>query len=404
MTNCFFFIWYFFYGDTMKTKFLIIIFFLCSIFLIFTSFDEKEVVLENTKEKRGVFISYIELSKYLKGKSEEDGIGEIRRMVSNIEELGFTMILLQVRSFSDAIYPSDIFPWSATVSEMEGVSPGYDILKSFLDICNEEKIELYAWINPYRIRGDEDSSDISQDNPAYSYLNTSVVEVNNGIFYNPASTEAREIIVDGVEELVQNYSVDGVIFDDYFYPNDTIDLEEYEEYKKTNSDVSIEEFRFYQVNELIQDVYQVCHQNNTLFGVSPDGNIENNYQKHYADVKTWAGKTGYVDFLMPQIYYGFYNETKAFVSVLNAWEELATKVELLPVLAFYKVGAVDNFAKSGSTEWMENDDIIMREVLLTRNLKQYQGFSLFRYDYLFNSELRTSTTMAELKNMKKILK
>ena len=94
MTNCFFFIWYFFYGDTMKTKFLIIIFFLCSIFLIFTSFDEKEVVLENTKEKRGVFISYIELSKYLKGKSEEDGIGEIRRMVSNIEELGFTMILL----------------------------------------------------------------------------------------------------------------------------------------------------------------------------------------------------------------------------------------------------------------------------------------------------------------------
>ena len=68
------------------------------------------------------------------------------------------------------------------------------------------------------------------------------------------------------------------------------------------------------------------------------------------------------------------------------------------------MGAVDNFAKSGSTEWLENDDIIMREVLLTRNLKQYQGFSLFRYDYLFNSELRTSTTMAELKNMKKILK
>ena len=404
MTNCFFFIWYFFYGDTMKTKFLIIIFFLCSIFLIFTSFDEKEVVLENTKEKRGVFISYIELSKYLKEKSEEDGIGEIRRMVSNIEELGFTMILLQVRSFSDAIYPSDIFPWSATVSREEGISPGYDILKSFIDICDKEKIELYAWINPYRIRGDEDSSDISEDNPAYSYLNTEVVNINNGIFYNPASEEAREIIVEGVEELVQNYSLDAVIFDDYFYPNDTIDLEEYEKYQKVHSDVSIEEFRFLQVNELIQDVYQVCHQNDTLFGVSPDGNIENNYQKHYADVKTWGSKTEYVDFLMPQIYYGFYNETKAFVSVLNDWENLATKVELLPVLAFYKVGAVDNFAKSGSTEWMENDDIIMREVLLTRNLKQYQGFSLFRYDYLFNSELRTSTTMAELKNMKKILK
>ena len=359
------------------------LFFFLSIFFVFRSFDKKEVVAVD-KEKRGIFVSYIEISKYLKGKDAQEGKEEIRRMVSNIDELGFTMILLQVRSFSDAIYPSDIFPWSATVSGEEGVSPGYDVLKSFLEVCREENIELYAWINPYRIRGDEDSSDISQDNPAYSYLNTSVVDINNGVFYNPASKEARDIIVEGVEELVQKYSLDGVIFDDYFYPNDTIDLEDYDAYYKMHSDVSIDEFRLTQVNELVQEVYQVCHENHTLFGISPDGNIENNYQKHYADVKKWGSSSDFVDFLMPQIYYGFYNETKAFVSVLNDWEVLASKVELLPVLAFYKVGAVDNFAKSGSMEWLENDDIIMREVLLTRNLKQYQGFSLFRYDYLFD--------------------
>lgn len=403
MTNCFFFIWYFFYGDVMKIKVFIMLFFFLSIFFVFRSFDKKEVVAVD-KEKRGIFVSYIEISKYLKGKDAQEGKEEICRMVSNIDELGFTMILLQVRSFSDAIYPSDIFPWSATVSGEEGVSPGYDVLKSFLEVCREEKIELYAWINPYRIRGDEDSSDISQDNPAYSYLNTSVVDINNGIFYNPASKEARDIIVEGVEELVQNYSLDGVIFDDYFYPNDTIDLEDYDAYYKMHSDVSIDEFRLTQVNELVQEVYQVCHENHTLFGISPDGNIENNYQKHYADVKKWGSSSDFIDFLMPQIYYGFYNEAKAFVSVLSEWEELASKVELLPVLAFYKVGAVDNFAKSGSMEWLENDDIIMREVLLTRNLKQYQGFSLFRYDYLFDSTLWTSTTMAEVKNMKKILK
>ena len=387
----------------MKIKVFIMLFFFLSIFFVFRSFDKKEVVAVD-KEKRGIFVSYIEISKYLKGKDAQEGKEEICRMVSNIDELGFTMILLQVRSFSDAIYPSDIFPWSATVSGEEGVSPGYDVLKSFLEVCREENIELYAWINPYRIRGDEDSSDISQDNPAYSYLNTSVVDINNGVFYNPASKEARDIIVEGVEELVQKYSLDGVIFDDYFYPNDTIDLEDYDAYYKMHSDVSIDEFRLTQVNELVQEVYQVCHENHTLFGISPDGNIENNYQKHYADVKKWGSSSDFVDFLMPQIYYGFYNETKAFVSVLNDWEVLASKVELLPVLAFYKVGAVDNFAKSGSMEWLENDDIIMREVLLTRNLKQYQGFSLFRYDYLFDSTLWTSTTMAEVKNMKKILK
>ena len=141
-----------------------------------------------------------------------------------------------------------------------------------------------------------------------------------------------------------------------------------------------------------------------MFAVSPDGNIENNYQKHFADVKKWGSSTGYVDYLMPQIYYGFYNETQAFVSVLEEWEKLASKVELLPVLAFYKVGAVDNFARSGKEEWILNDDIIMREILLTRNLKQYEGFSLFRYDYLFNKDLETATTMNEVKNMKKILK
>ena len=159
-----------------------------------------------------------------------------------------------------------------------------------------------------------------------------------------------------------------------------------------------------QVNDLIKRVYSVCHEYDVLFAVSPDGNIDNNYQSHYADVRLWGSEEGYVDYLMPQIYYGFYNETKAFTSVLDEWESLASHVSLLPVLAFYKVGAVDTFAKSGSLEWMEHDDIIMREVILTRNIKQYQGFSLFRYDYLFNADFNTEMTSAEIKNMKKVLK
>ena len=360
---------------------------------------EKERFLEN----RGVFISYIEISKYLKGKDEKQGSQEIEKMVSNVKELGFTDILLQVRTFSDAIYPSSIYPWSQIVSGQEGLSPGYDILDVFLRITKKYDIGLYAWINPYRIRGDEDSSDISSSNPAYPYLNTSIVDVDDGIYFNPAREESKKIIVDGVEELVKNYSVYGVIFDDYFYPNTTIDLEEYEEYQKLHPDVSIEQFRLDHVNDLIRRVYKVCHQYDTTFGISPDGNVENNYQLHFADVKLWGSKSDYVDYLMPQIYYGFYNETKAFTKVLEEWENLATNVSLLPVLAFYKVGNVDTFAKSGRDEWISNDDIIMREVILSRNLHQYQGFSLFRYDYVFNEELHTATTMAELKNMKKIL-
>ena len=388
----------------MKRKCILLILLLGCFFLIFSLFDEEREIKKKTTEERGMFISYIELSNYLSGKSSEDGKRIIYSMVSNVDELGFNSILLQVRTFSDAIYPSLIFPWSKTISGKEGVSCGYDILGTFLNACKRKNLKLYAWINPYRIRGDSDTSDISNSNPAFQYLGTDVVEVNDGVFYNPAREESRKIIVDGVEEVVKNYDIDGVIFDDYFYPNTEIDLEEYEKYQQEYPKVSLDTFRFNQVNDLIRRVYDVCHKYDTLFGVSPDGNIENNYQKHYADVKKWGSEEGYVDFLMPQIYYGFRNEAKAFVSVLDEWESLAKKVSLLPVLAFYKVGTVDTFAKSGSEEWIFNDDIIMREVILTRNLKQYQGFSLFRYDYLFNEELETSTTVNEVKNMKKVLK
>ena len=404
MTICFFFLCYFVVGDVMKKKYWIMLGVFFFLFFFFFSEEKSTVLPEKKQEKRGVFVSYIELSSYLKGKSKKEANQEIKKMVSNIDELGFNMILLQVRTFSDAIYDSSIFPWSSTISGREGVSPGYDVLKIFLNYAHQNQIELYAWINPYRIRGDEDISDISKDNPAFSYLGSDVVDINQGVFYNPAKEEVKDLIVDGVLELVQNYEVDGVLFDDYFYPNLEIDMEDYQKYQQKHPEVSLEEFRRNHVSDLVQRVYQVCHENDTLFAVSPDGNIENNYQKHFADVKKWGSSTGYVDYLMPQIYYGFYNETQAFVSVLEEWEKLASKVELLPVLAFYKVGAVDNFARSGKEEWILNDDIIMREILLTRNLKQYEGFSLFRYDYLFNKDLETATTMNEVKNMKKILK
>lgn len=407
MTKFAVFFCYYIFGDRMKAKYLILILLIVisSFFIFHKSVPVKKEDKVISNERRGIFVSYIELSKYLKGKSVDEGKKEIHKMIDNIQELGFTMVLLQVRSFSDAIYPSNIYPWSATVSSLEGVDPGYDVLQEFIAYSHKKKMEIHAWINPYRIRGDEDSSDISTDNPAFSYLNTDTVYVGGGIYYNPAKEEVRQLIVDGVSELVEKYPVDGVLFDDYFYPNKEIDLVDYQNYSKVYPNVSIDEFRLQQVNLLIQEVYQVCHKKGVAFGISPDGNIENNYQKNFADVRTWGSTKGYIDYLMPQIYYGFYNETKAFHDVIHEWNDMITNtsVELLPVLAFYKVGTVDPYAKSGKNEWIENDDIIMREILMTRNLKKYDGFSLFRYDYLFNDHLQTDTTMLELNNMKKVL-
>jgi len=143
-----------------------------------------------------------------------------------------------------------------------------------------------------------------------------------------------------------------------------------------------------------------------FFGISPDGNIENNYNKNYADVKEWLESDEYVDFIIPQIYYGFYNTSKSYMNVVKEWEKLIknNKIKYYIALAFYKVGKVDNYAKNGKNEWLENNNIIMKEIIISRNLKKYDGFVLFRYENLFNSEQFTNNSIKEIENIKKIIK
>lgn len=360
---------------------------------------------EEMVEKRSIFISYIELSKYLKNKSEDVGKKNIDLMLKNIKELGFNEVIVQVRSFCDAIYPSKIFPWSSVISSEEGVPGSFDVLEYFLKKAHEEKISFIAWINPYRVRSTADISNISRKNPAYEHLNSDVVYVGEGIYLNPSKEFTHKLVVDGVEEIVKNYEVDGILFDDYFYPTNEIDIDDYEAYIKDNDIISKEQYNLNIVNKLIKDVYKVCHKYGVKFGVSPDGNIDNNYNKVFADVKRWCSENKYIDFIMPQIYYGFFNETKAFKKTIEEWESLILndKVGLRIALAFYKVGEMDKYAKSGNYEWMIYEDIIMREIVLSRNLKNYEGFSLFRYDFLFDKELYNEMTLNEIENMKKVL-
>lgn len=374
------------------------------VLIFFDNKSDENRSVEN-KENRAIFISYIELSKYIKNSNIDISKQNIKTMIKNIKNLGFNMIILQVRSFSDSIYDSNIYPWSSAISTSEGVSPGYDVLKYFIKETHKENMHLHAWINPYRVRGVEDVSTITDSNPAFKYIDTDTLYVGGGIYYNPAKEEVIDLIVSGVLELVSNYEVDGILLDDYFYPNSDIDVNDYNKYISQNEYLSIEEFRINNINKMVKRVYNVCKKHKKLFGISPDGNIDNNYSKNYADVKTWGSTRGYVDYLMPQIYYGFYNETKAFKKVLEEWSDLVTcsEVDLMIALAFYKVGLVDTYAKSGENEWLDNNDIIMREIIMSRNIKKYNGFALFRYDYLFNTNLQTMTTMKEIENMLQIL-
>lgn len=340
----------------------------------------------NPVESRGIFISYIECLNHLKNKSEIETKSEINNIIDNVKKYHFNRIYLQVRPFSDSIYNSEIFPSSYTIVSNQGDKPSIDVLAYFISQAKKNNIELYAWINPYRISNDTNTTKLSNTNPAYKWLNTNNVKIikDKGIFYNPSSEEVINLIIEGVKEIVRNYKIDGILLDDYFYPDDTIDLENYQ---KVASQISLTDYRLNKVNELVSGIYKSIKEinNKIQFGISPDGNLDNNYNIHYADVKTWLSEDGYIDYIMPQLYYGFNNETRPFIKTLNEWNSLIKNdTKLITALSLYKAGTIDKYAKAGKYEWIENSNIIRKQIQVARNIINYTGYAIFRYDYFIN--------------------
>lgn len=360
--------------------------------------------VKEEKEVRAVFISYIEINDYIKNTNQDISKSNIRKIINNIRNMNLNTIILQVRAASDSIYDSKIFPKSLYLVNKE-TDTYYDVLAYFIKEAHKYNVKVIAWINPYRVRTTTNISNITENNPAYKYLNTDTIYINNGVYYNPSKEVVTDLIVSGVEEVLE-YEVDGILFDDYFYPNTTIDENDYQEYIKNNDYVNPENYRLEVINNMIKKVYKKCKEKNIPFGISPDGNIDNNYSSHYADIKTWLKSDEYIDFIMPQIYYGFYNSSRDYLNTLKEWENyiINKNIDLYVALAFYKVGQYDKYAKDGSNEWLVNDDIIMREILLSRNSENYKGFSLFRYNHIFNEASFTNNTVKEIENLKKIIK
>ena len=367
---------------------------------------EDNNIINNFEEDRYVFISYIDYS-YLKGKDEKILKEEINKMVLNIKENNFNGIILQVRAFSDAIYYSKIFSPSLYIVNNENDKLKLDMLDYFIKLSHENNIKLIAWINPYRIRSNNDISSISDNNIVNKYLNTSSVEIKNGIYFNPAKDEVLDLIIKGVLEIVKNYDVDGILYDDYFYPSKTCDLNDYKLYKLNGGLKSLEDFRRDNINKLIRKTYEKIKEVNSdvLFGISPSGNMNNNYNAEYLDIN-YLIENKIVDFIMPQIYYGFDNTNLPFVNTVNSWSNLVkdTNIKFYVALALYKSGLEDKYAKVGINEWINNNDIISKQIIVSRNTYNYEGFSIFRYDYLFNSKKDNKQLLDEVFYVKKLLK
>ena len=356
-----------------------------------------------------------------KGKQRErsDFTERIKAILKNVSDVGINTVYVQVRPFADSFYPSEVYPDSGYVSGDYGQGMDYDPFEIVLREGHALGLSVHAWINPLRGMTDDEIKKVDPTYTIKKWYNDPttrgkyIVEVSERWYLNPAYSDTRGLVCQGVAEIVERYDVDGVHIDDYFYPTTDVgfDADVYAEYKMHGGDASLEDFRRENINSLVRELYSAVKGENerVLFGVSPAGVMNNNYNKLYADVALWCKSEGYIDYLCPQIYFGFEHSTCAFDKLCREFSEMVKRDEIKLIfgmtLGKAKSG-YDQYAGSGKYEWRDNKDVLIRELEYTTTVENCSGVSYFCYQYFFDplTGKRVSETAEEVDKLLPLLK
>ncbi|MCL2071206.1 MAG: family 10 glycosylhydrolase [Oscillospiraceae bacterium] len=365
----------------------------------------------NHDEIIGVWISYIEISGILTKKSEKQFRESYTEMMDNCLELGINTVYVHSRSFGDALYDSDYYPWSKYVTGTIGKVPDFDPLEVMIEETHKRDISFHAWINPMRIQHDSDISTVSADYPIGEWYGDDskrgkyIVKHGDNWYLNPAYDEVTELIGNGAREIAAKYNVDGVHIDDYFYPTTAASFDAQAFRESTFTELS--RFRLFNCSNMVRTLYTAVKQGNpnALFGISPQGSVENNTEQLYADVEAWCKNIGYADYIAPQFYYGFENSEQPYIECINRWQEMlnGSPIKLVFGLSVYKIGSEDIWAGDGAEEWITENQILLRQIQAAREINNYGGIIFFSYNWLFSPVHVTDAIRDEIDAFKPIL-
>lgn len=278
---------------------------------------------------------------------------ELTQLMDKLKGCGINTIVLQVRPESDALYKSSINPWSKYLTGTQGKDPGYDPLAFAVQEAHKRGMELHAWMNPYRVTSSgTDLNSLVSSHPARKNPSW-VIKYNNKMYYDPGNPAVVDYLVKTVKEVVDKYDVDGIHFDDYFYPSSSFpDDASYKAYGKGQDRNN---WRRENVNTLLKKVKAVVNaRSGCEFGVSPfgiwrnkssdcpDGSETSGSQSYYnmlADSRTWIRK-GYVDYIVPQIYWPIGLKVADYSKLVKWWanEVKGYDVDLYIGQGIYKQG------------------------------------------------------------------
>ena len=385
-----------------------------------TSDAQTEQTTANTDEYKAFWFSYYDYTAY-RAKYKKRNATTFKKYftqaVKKGKSLGMNCIIVHVRPFGDAMYKSKYFPWSKCISGKQGKNPGYDPLKIMTQVAHANGMKIEAWINPYRVAsGSTNYKKLSTKNPARKWHNKkktrrNVLAYKGSLYYNPAKAQVRNLIVNGVKEIVENYDVDGIHMDDYFYPafsssnvNSAFDAKEYRASTMAKGKQNIVSFRREQVNMLVKAIHSAVKSidPSVTFGISPAGNIDNltSRYSYYVDINKWLNSSDYVDYICPQIYWGFKHPYAKFDRVTDRWMNAAKskKVKVYIGIAVYRAGHNIGAGSAERREWRSDANILKKQVQYARK-KGCDGFAFFDYQ-----DLKSKNSAKAVKQLKKVLK
>lgn len=270
------------------------------------------------REFRGAWLHVIGQSQYM-NKTPDQARAYIIDQLDKLAEAGCNAVIFQVRPTADAMYKSDLEPWSAWLAGKRGKSanPEWDPLGFIVDEAHKRGMELHAWLNPYRVTSNPKEV-LPADHP-YNKERYRFFRYDNKIFFDPAYKENRDFITEVVKDIVKRYDVDAIHMDDYFYPypNGPFNADA-QSYAKFGGGQNKGDWRRHNVDMLIEQLYGAIKAEKpwVRFGISPfgiwrnkkhdprgsDSNGLENYDSLYADILLWAEK-GWVDYVAPQLYW-----------------------------------------------------------------------------------------------------
>ena len=320
---------------------------------------------------------------------------ELSTMFDNLKAMGINTVMFQVRPCGDALYKSSINPWSQYLTGTQGKDPGYDPLAYAVEQAHNRGMEIHAWLNPYRVtmKGNTDVNSLAENNPARLHPDW-LITYNGSLTFNPSMEEVKSLICDTVKEIVTNYDVDAIHFDDYFYPSN------YPLNQGESGDGEQAQARRNNVDDMVKRVHDVIKANapDVEFGISPMGIWKNaeidgyqikgaqSYYTVYGDTVNWI-KNGWIDYVAPQIYWTDSHATASYSKLVKWWNNTVQGpgVKLYIGEAIYKDDIAAEMGKHFDVDSQYSNvsgNMFFRAKFLLNNtgsiadtLKKYYGFT-----------------------------